>query len=411
MEKKLSPMRWVIWTLAVLFFFYEYFLRVYPSVMVDDLLQAFSINAGALGALSAFYFYAYAPMQIPVGMLMDRYGARRLLSFAGVVCGLGSLLFGLTSSYEIAASGRFLMGIGSSFAFVGIVFVCSHWFEHKWLALLVGIANSVGMLGAIVGEGPLSILVDHIGWHATMYVLAIVGAAIGVLIYLVVRNEPAAQTAKGEMKIGFRQVHRNLMEIIKGKYTWVNAIGSLFFFLTTVAFAGLWADPFLQTVHLVSREEAAFISSMIFVGWIIGGPVMGLISDRIQNRRLVLRSCTFLALLALLPVIYMTPLDSGTLFILFFFIGLFSGSQLLTFSLAIEYNSPESKGTAAAFTNFIIALGGAILQPGVGVLMDYFRGTAKLYSAHDYQMALTLFPISLALAFILFLFLKPIEKK
>ena len=137
MQKRAIARSWLIWSLAVLFLFYEFFIRVFPTAMVAELMSAFKVNAGRLGLLSSFYFYSYAPMQIPVGLLMDRFGARKLLTFASLICAIGAFAFSFSFDFSIAAVGRFLMGVGSAFGFVGMVYVCSHFFpQKKWQCLL-----------------------------------------------------------------------------------------------------------------------------------------------------------------------------------------------------------------------------------------------------------------------------------
>ncbi len=170
---------WILWGLSCLFLLYEYFLRTAPSVIVPELEAAFGVTAGAIGALSGFYFYVYAPMQIPVGLLMDRFGARRLLTLAAILCGLGGILFGIAPTYWVAAAGRILMGFGSAFAWVGMVYISSHWFRAERLALLIGLGNSAASVGAIIGQGPLALAVAQLGWRLAV---AVVGGVAGLLI-------------------------------------------------------------------------------------------------------------------------------------------------------------------------------------------------------------------------------------
>ncbi len=181
-------MRWVIWAFASCFYFYEYLLRVSPSTMVPELMAAFSLNAAEIGVLGGAFFFTYAPMQLPVGILMDRFGARKLLTYASIGCGVGSFIFGVSKGLSLLYVGRLLIGAGSSFAFVAMVFVCSHLFEKSKRALLVGLANSIAMLGGLFGEGPLSSIVHNIGWRWTMIILGFIGVALGFLIFLTLFN-------------------------------------------------------------------------------------------------------------------------------------------------------------------------------------------------------------------------------
>lgn len=410
--KKRSALAWWTWCLAVLFLFYEFFVRVYPTVMVKELMGAFQATAGQLGMLSAFFFYAYAPMQIPVGLLMDRFGARKLLTFAALFCGVGSFFFGMAKGLPPAEFGRFLMGIGASFAFVGMIYVCSHWFPPKKLALLVGIGNSIGMLGAVGAEGPLSFAVESFGWRSTVNAFGFIGMALAIILFVFIRKEP--EQKKVETKKASIDLLRNLKVVASNPRTWLNAVIALLFYMTTAAFASLWGIPFLIESYQISKDVAGFAVSMIFVGWIVGGPIIGFISDRFKRRKPFLYASTLLCLACILPVIYIGNLPLSLIFFLLFLVGFFQAAQLLNFSLSIELNPIEAKGTSIAITNFTVALGTSLMQPLLGVLLDLrwtgeVREGIPIYSLPDYHFAMISFPITLILAFILLFFLK--EKK
>lgn len=405
-------MRWVIWSLAVIFYLYEYILRVVPSIIVSDLMQAFSATAGQLGLLSAFYMFAYAPMQVPVGILMDRYGARKLLTFAAALCACGSIFFGFSPFLTMASIGRFMMGIGSAFAFVGVVYICSHWFEADKLALLVGIANSLGMLGAFCGQGPLSYGVELVGWRQASYILGYFGLTLALVLYFAIRKEPAGMSSTHDRKNEkAATVIEKIKQVTTNFQTWVNSFIALTFYSITVAFAGLWAVPFLTNCYGLSTSAAGFASSMIFLGWIVGGPLIGHYSDRIEKRKPLLFIFATLCLVAMLMVIYLVNLPAWALYVLLFVVGFCQSAELLCYCLAIELNSKAVKGTAVAITNFMVFLAGAIIQPLVGYLLDLnWDGTMqngeRLYSLTDYQMAMLVFPATLLLALIFTLFLK-----
>jgi len=413
--KNWAIVKWLVWSLSVTFYFYEFVLRVAPSVMVKDLMAAFSLNAAEVGSLAAIYLYIYAPMQIPVGVLTDYFGARKLLTIAAIVCGLGCLLFGFANQEWIAGAGRLLMGIGSAFAFVGMVYICSHWFHKKNLAFLIGLANSLGMFGAFIGQGPLSMLVHEIGWRASVIQLGILGIIIGAVIFFVVRNDPPSIAKKEQAKREkMPSVFHFLKVVARKRQSWINALASLCYYSITVAFAGLWGIPFLEQTHDVSRNVASFATSMIFVGWMIGGPIIGTYSDRIKGRKPILLTSLTLTFISLASVIYLDHLPLIALFILLFAVGFFSSAQLLQYSIAIEMNPHEAKGSSIAFTNFLTMMGGAIIQPLVGYLLDLnWHGERVLgipyYSTSDYKIALSIFPILVIFAMIFNLLIK--EKK
>ncbi len=404
-------MRWTIWLLAALFFFYEFVIRVAPSVMVGDLMNAFSINAVGVGSLAAFYLYIYAPMQIPVGMLTDHYGARKLLTVAALSCGLGCLGFAIATEYWVAAFGRLLMGFGSAFAFVGLLYISSHWFPKRKLSFLIGLGNSIGMLGAVIGQGPTSLATELFDWRGTYLIYAIVGLGVAAIILILVRNSPPSlRSVQPLEEESPRQLKTYLMMVSKNPQAWINALGCFLFYATTVAFAGLWGIPFLENVHKMDEHVGSFAISMIFVGWIIGGPLVGKWSDKLKRRKPFLLTFSLLAFTFLLPIIWVTEMSVFTTYFLLFLVGFFSSAEILHFTMAIEI-SPCSKATAVAFTNFITMLGGALLQPLIGFLLDFFEVGPSLdslggYSIATWQITMTLFPLAFLLCFVVNLFLK-----
>lgn len=410
MQKRAIARSWLIWSLAVLFLFYEFFIRVFPTAMVAELMSAFKVNAGRLGLLSAFYFYSYAPMQIPVGLLMDRFGARKLLTFASLICAIGAFAFSFSFDFSIAAVGRFLMGVGSAFGFVGMVYVCSHFFPQKKMAMLVGIGNSIGMLGAVGAEGPLSLFVGRFGWRIIVQFFGCIGLIIAFFIFLFIQREKQEDKNK-QVKIATKHLISNLKTVCINRRSWLNGMIALLIYTTTGGFASLWGIPFLIQNYGMKKELAGFIVSMVFVGWIVGGPIIGILSDHIKRRKPMLILATILTLISIVPIIYIENLPVWVLFSLLFCVGFFSSGQLLSFSLAIEVNPYKAKGTSIALTNFIVAVGSSIIQPLVGIILDLNRGGLvkegmPLYSAYNYKIALTTFPVTLVLALIALFFLK-----
>lgn len=409
--KSSNSARWLIWALAAFFYFYEYLLRVSPNVMVPELMSAFHVSAGALGVLAGSFLIIYAPMQLPVGILMDRYGARKLLTFASIGCGIGAFLFGAAKTMGLAFAGRILIGASSAFAFVGMVYVCSHWFEPGKRALLVGLANSISMLGAFAGGGPLSIMVQRLGWRMTLFVWGIVGIVLAFIIFFLARTEHVAAQQDAEV-----ESPNTLLEGIKiycsRGYNWLNAAVALLAYTVTTAIGGLWGVPFVQTAYNVRKEVASFAISMIFFGWLVGSPVMGFISDRLNNRKWVIFIGVFAAFLCFTPVVYFNTMSIKAVYILIFLTGFFSAAQLLNFTFATEINPSRIKGASVAITNFAVASGGAVVQPLIGYFLEKTQpvnATVAQYVAADYKISLTILPICLFAASILALFLS--EKK
>ena len=275
------------------------------------------------------------------------------------------------------------------------------------LALLVGVGNSIGMLGAVLGQGPLSLIIEVFDWRNTMVGVGIFGLVLAFVLFFVMRQEGPTNKIK-KPAFCFK---KNMKKVCKNKQTWINALVGTLFYTATVSFGGLWAIPYLSRAFDMTNSEASFAASMIYVGWIIAGPIVGFISDRLCNRKIMLQILTAISCALFLLLLYLPNLSAYTVFRLMFALGVALSGQLLCYTLSIELNSPETKGTALAFTNFLVFFGGAVIQPLVGWMLDWgwagkISNNLRFYSTADYQVALVCFPIALGAAFVLSFFVK-----
>jgi len=361
-------------------------------------MHKFVLNASQVGVLSAIYLYAYAPMQLPVGLLMDRFGLRVILTIASIACGFGTYLFATSQLVEMAGLGRFIIGGASAFGFIAMVYVSTHFFSERKRAFLIGVANSIAMLGASCGTGPVSSVINNLGWEVTFKWFALFGLLLGIFIFISLKKE----------KTSFSQPDVKpypIKNIIGSSNLWINALIALLFYMTTTAFAGLWGPSYLVSVKQFTHESASYGMSMIFAGWLVGGPIMGFMSDYFKKRTQVMTGGIIGCLVALSLVLYL-QLPITLVFICLFLVGLFSSAELLNFTLAIEMTSLKAKATAAAFTNFLVSCGDALIQPFIGFLLDWnwdggIKDGIRVYSPHSYQVALSVLPLALILALFL----------
>jgi MFS family permease len=378
-----------------------------PSVMKPELMSTFNINATLFGTLSAFYFYAYTPMQTVVGIMVDRFRIRNVLCFAVFCCILGTFLMARTDSYSLAATGRFLQGFGSAFAFVGALKLIAIWLPAENFAFYSGFTNMLGFLGAAFGEIFLTNVVKSTGWRATMDLFVILGAILFIIIWLALNLSTSKhQHEENHQTLSMKEAMQQLLKIAKQPYIWLAGILAYLIYLPTDVFAGLWGIPYLQSLHNYDAHQAGIASAMIFLGWAVGAPIQGWLSDKFSNRLGVIAIGALLATTLFTITLYMSSLPFVLLCLLFVAFGACSSVEILTFAMARDVSSRQTAGMAIAFVNTLCMLGGLIFQREIGSLLDkswsgQMLDGIRYYSVHDYQHALFIIPVSLFLAFIL----------
>lgn len=398
-----------ICTLAALFYCYEYFLRVAPAVMANDLISTYHISQAGLGYLSACYYYAYTPLQVPVGWMMDRFGPRNILTVACGLCVIGTFLFGTSSLLPLAFLGRFLVGFGSAFAFVGFLKISRNWLPPTWYATMVGLCTFLGMVGAISGEIAMAYWVQSKGWQSTLLDSVYVGCLLTFLLWLFIRDTPHTPAIANQRltKTPTIKILPTLLTLIKNYQLWLIGLIGCFTFLPLSSFAEMWAVPYLEVVGY-SKTQAAQGSSLVFLGFGCGAPCWGLISDYWQSRRRPLFLGALLASICAATLIFAPHLTLFSVYLLLFSCGLFASAEVLVFAIGNDTATNHTSATTVSFINMLVMLGGAFLQPIIGKLLDVFQGTQQLNTSLlvSYQYALSILPICLLLASLLALFLK-----
>ncbi len=413
-----SILPWIICGLAAAFYCYEYLLRITPGLMIPELQRAFSVNgqyldATLIGHLSAFYYYSYTPMQLPVGLFMDRYGPRRILTLAVISCALGTAFFGMTQSWWVAAFGRFWIGFGSAFAFVGVMKLAATWLPANRFALVSGLATTLGMVGAMIGGVLLTDLIQSMGWRNTIIYSSYAGFILVPVIWFVVRDAPShsiSQAQSTKTNINYKELWLEIRLSLKNPQIWINGVIGGLLMTPTMVFPELWGKLYLQTVHQFTAAEASRSVTMIFLGWAVGGPLAGFLSDYLGRRKMPLMIGTILTSILLLIFLYFPGLSSFGIKVCLFLIGVVSSVEVICFAIGRENCPANIAGTAVAVTNFLIvtfAFGQVIVAKILdvtwhGVLIDQ----AKVYSIESYQTSMMVLPIATLLALLLCFFLK-----
>lgn len=396
---------WIIWFLGAFFYLYENLLQVSPGVMVNDLMHALSTDAGGLGLLAGAFFCGYAPIQIPAGVLADNYNVRLLLGGAITFCVVGCLLFVTSHGMYQAALGRLLIGVGSGFAAICSMKLATLLFPAKKFPFLVGLMVTFGMTGSIVGGGPLAVVVESIGWRDALYTLIILGVVLGVLVVWLVQEKKHTH-AKAVTPEKDHHVLHGLMQVLVCRQSWAIAgYGGLMFAPTSI-FGGLWGVPFIMQAYNLDKPEAASLVSLLFLGWVIGGPLTGFIIGQFEKKRPMLLIGSLGALLSMLSILYLTRMPLVVLGIAIFFFGLFSSCFLPSFSIMKEIHDEAHSGAALGFMNTANMIGGLVGLPLVGWLLNaLWDGNmlegVKHYTTANYMVSLALLPLMIFISILL----------
>ena len=393
-------------------------LRVLPSVMVHPLMSAYQVNATAIGIVSAFYFYTYTPLQLPAGMIADKYSPRLVLTISCLICSIGTILFATTHHFYIACLARGMMGVGSAFAFVGALKLASIWLPENRFAFFAGLTTSVGILGAVAVDNILTTMVYDLGWQHTVYLLGLWGLGLTVLLYVFIRKKPKPETRSYKPKPdkSWRATFKRFFGLAKNPYIWMNGIIGLVMFLPITAFASLWGVDFLNRAYDLKSAEAASAVSLVFIGMAVVSPFTGLISDKLNSRKIPLFIGCMGCFVSGAVLFYVTHLPFYLLYMMLFLFGAFASPQVLTFAMSKDLSSKFSTGMSTALTNFIITIGAGIYQPMIGYALDSQWNGAKteyntpMFSMHDYQFALSFVLYSFLVASV-FVLLLPNKKR
>lgn len=403
---------WLICTLGALFYCYEYFLRITPSVMVPQLMTAFHIDATTLGTMVGLYYWIYTPMQLPVGITMDRYGPRRLLIFASLVCALGVFLFNSPHYIIIASLGRILIGFGSAFAFVGVLKLASMWLPPSRFALVTGLTMALAMTGAMLGDVLVTKFVALSGWQAAFKFSIITGLILAAVIGLVIPDESPQVIEHAEQFTNtYAELWRVTGQLLKNPVIWLNGLVGCFLYMSLSIFAELWGPQYLHVAHHLTEQQATNTTIIVFLAWAIGSPIIGAVSTNLRRAlHCLLLGSLFTAIFAGITL-YFTSIHGLMLYTCVFVFAIASSTQILVFPIAKSLVKKEMSGTAVAITNLLVMLGGAVFQPAVGKLLDHHWEGAmvngiRAYSPHAYTISLSILVIGAMISFVLVLLIK-----
>ncbi len=382
------------------------------NTLNGDLMRAFNIDAGQVSNLSAFYFYADVLFLFPAGIILDHFSTRKLIAVALSVCTVATLAFSFADSYFFAAAMRTLSGIGAAFCLLSAMRLATRWIPSKHLALATGVIVTMAMLGGMVAQTPIAMLKAEFGWRHAMFLDGLFGILFVIIILWQVRDFPPGTQQQSSEKalhdIGFWP---GVFAAWKNAQNWLAGLYTSLLNLPIMIIGALWGSEFLQQVHHFSQDRAGVIDMMLFLGTIIGSPIIGLISDSMGRRKLPMVISAIISLFLVLVIMYSPHASFFSLVALYLLLGFFTSGQILSYPLIAESNPNALAGTATGWAAVLIMSGGAFGQPLFGWLLDLHWHGAKLnhipfYTAADYHFAWLLFPLMFVLALFITLFIK-----
>ena len=396
--KSKSSIAWVAWVLTALYYAYQYALRSAPAVMMPQLSEALGLSGVGVASLIGLFYYGYSPFGLVSGASIDRLGVKAVIPAAALLTAIGALLFA-TGSLAAANVGRFIQGAGGVFSFVGAVQIISKYFPASQAATLIGATQMLGMAGGSAGQFLVGPLVSQgIAWNRIWIGMGIVGLLLAVALFFVLpkKETPPARDHwfKGPAR-SLAMVARNPQSILCG------LIAGLLFLPTNILDM-IWGVRFLQDARGFSYADAVIRSATVPVGWIIGCPLLGLISDRLGRRKTVIIGGSCVLFVCLLWTLY-GPTDVLPPYVLGLVAGVASGAAMIPYTVIKEANPPELGGTATGLMNFLCFTSSAVVGPIFGSVMQRVSsGTPRL---EDYQVTFQpmLYGVALAIAFTFFL--------
>ena len=398
-----------------------YFHRLSPAVVALDLQKAFETTGGFMGLLASAYFYPYALMQFPAGLLSDSLGPRKTVTIFLLLAAVGSFSFGMSGTVESAVLSRILVGLGVSMVFIPTMKLLSQWFRVSEFAYMAAIVNTMGGVGALTAAAPLAYMTSEVGWRMSFELIGLVTLVMALLVWLTVRNRPSDLGWPSIAEIDHRGsgvvtppqtigLLQGAKRVLTEKYFWPIA---LWFFLVCgifFGFGGLWAGPYLMHIYGMNRAEAGSILNMIAVGLIVGSPFHSFVSSRIlcsRKKTLTLSTACLAMLLAFLSA-YPSGLPVACLYIFMFLLSVTASAiVVIAFTTTKELFPVEIAGTSVGAVNLFPFLGGAIFQPVMGSILDSFTKTnTGAYSIEAYSSMILFMLAASIVAFLATFFMK-----
>jgi sugar phosphate permease len=411
--------RWFIFSILACGYILVYFHRLCPAVLAVDMMRDLQTTGALTGLLGAAYFYPYALMQLPAGLLSDSWGPRNTITLFFIIAFVGSVLLGLAPSVFMAILGRTLVGLGIAMLFVPTLKILAEWFHAREFAVMTGILMALGGVGSLSAATPLAALSTWIGWRMSFVAVGFFTLVLAILVFFFVRNQPAdmgwdSPAEQPRSSAAPISLMEGVRKVLTCRVFWPVASWFLFDCAVFFSFGGLWGGPFLAHVYGLDKAQAARILSMMAIGMIIGSPCLSYISNNVfQGRKPVLILCSLITLvLTGVLAFYTANIPLVGLYLLCLGLGIFSSAVVvIAFTINKELFPVQMAGTATGIVNLFPFAGGAIFQPILGFVLEHYGREGDKFTLMGYQKAfLVLFVCAAIAALSSFLVKETMEK-
>ncbi len=418
--EKVLRYRWLIFAILALSYVLVYFHRLCPAVVAVDMMNDLNATGDLIGLLASAYFYPYAIMQLPAGLLSDSWGPRNTITVFFAVAFVGSMILGFSNSIFPALLGRTLVGLGVSMLFVPTMKIFAEWFRTREFAGMTGILIAMGGVGSITATKPLAQLSGLVGWRGSFLIVGAATLVIGALVWLIVRDRPSDKgwpsplddAPDAEDKIGLME---GVKTVLGDSRFWPLALWFFFGCASFFAFVGLWGGPYYMHIYSMDKAQAGGILAFSAFGMIAASPSYSFVSNRIVKGRkpIIIFASAMTVLIIVCLVIYTDRLPLYALYGLTFLMGVFTNAiVVIGFTTAKELFPVSIAGTSTGLVNLFPFLGGALLQPLMGKILEMAGKTQDgNFTAEGYKNAFTAMLVCAILAFICGLFITETMKK
>jgi sugar phosphate permease len=412
--QKVLRYRWVIFWILAFGYVLVYFHRLCPAVVAIDMMRDLKTGGALTGFLGAAYFYPYALMQLPAGLLSDSWGPRNTITLFFAVAFAGSVLLGAAPTVFLAILGRTVVGLGVAMLFVPTMKILAEWFRMREFAFMTGMLMALGGLGSLIAATPLALMSSWIGWRLSFIVVGIFTLVLAILVWIFVRDRPDAfgwpsPEESKQSSVATIGLMEGVRRVLTCRAFWPIAIWFFFDCGIFFSFGGLWGGPYLIQVYGLSKSQAAQILSMMAVGMIIGSPLLSYLSTNIFRARkpvLVISSFILIILTAFLAF-FTAVLPLAVLYVVCLGLGIFSSAiVVIGFTTNKELFPVQMAGTAMGIVNLFPFAGGAIFQPLLGYVLEQNSTAGGTFSPAAYEQAFMILFVAGIIAFIASLFLK-----